>query len=752
MLLVHFLLLSSIHASFHTLVPIITRSPPFRQEIRVQILDTEEPVDVLEKLRDRYNQTKLWRKQLTSQVCKQVTCHRLWPIVYSLQVSGSDKVFGKLELLEDDSVQNVVMSFCARKSLRRIACDNLIEAVCQKSKNVNVRCNRWKTSLSEEIYGQNGLIGRLEITDTMEPIDSIYRFIVDHSLELEAMTQLIERICARAHCFRKFPLVYDQNISLGPLLKRLQIPFDAFPVDAVALFAAEHRLSSEQQAELLQAVCRDRYVRCEREIAMQTEIELEDGVGLGRLQIRIHEELADAVYRFGTAHNLTQSIRNSLFQTLCGQKHILCTRRVALLHSIPVHYAEDELGIVKVYEDQELADAVFEFAAAYQLSASIRDDILDRLCSTLPIVCSRYAPIAISIPIAADNETQLGILDIWQDEEAADAIARFGNRLGLSSSVKLQLVHSVCDAVNVLCTRSIGILYQTHFSFPNGSKELVSFYDGQEPADIVYEYALVRNLTFEQRQELLFQSCNEPRHRLNCTRAEAMLFQLPVWESSDTKLADFELLEGQEPIDVVYAFLEKHDLFQTAPLNTSLFEIVCNSSRATCERQTPFRLLFTMQATYRGVSHTISYVQPSSEWHCENHHGGQHCVHHTELLATQYCSRHMTQWTECAPRVLEALKIHLEMYEAQIWQSKNLYAKLGLVRSASKDEIDAAYNTLVMRYNNATEPQKYVKLREAYTVLSDPEEKYYYDLPCVKLFGCLCGKKKKDGSILFVPD
>ena len=69
-----------------------------------------------------------------------------------------------------------------------------------------------------------------------------------------------------------------------------------------------------------------------------------------------------------------------------------------------------------------------------------------------------------------------------------------------------------------------------------------------------------------------------------------------------------------------------------------------------------------------------------------------------------------------------------------VWSGKDLYAKLGLVRDATTQEIDAAYNTLVLRYNNETEPQKYQKLQDAYRVLGDPEEKYYYDLPCMKVF------------------
>ncbi|KAF4315898.1 hypothetical protein BBO99_00003189 [Phytophthora kernoviae] len=208
-----------------------------------------------------------------------------------------------------------------------------------------------------------------------------------------------------------------------------------------------------------------------------------------------------------------------------------------------------------------------------------------------------------------------------------------------------------------------------------------------------------------------------------------MLLNIPVWESADTKLGDVKILEGQEPVDVVYAFMEKHDLFQTAPLNTTLLEIVCNSTRVECNRMQP------------------------RHWTCEKEpHGGQRCIHYVEILAQKFCERHMYEWAGCEARILEALRGQLELYEIGMWRAKDMYAKLGLVKTASREQIDAAYNTLVKRFNNETEPYKYDKLKEAYRVLSDPEEKYYYDLPCVKLFGCLCGKRQKDGGITFTPD
>ncbi|POM75867.1 Hypothetical protein PHPALM_6966, partial [Phytophthora palmivora] len=280
------------------------------------------------------------------------------------------------------------------------------------------------------------------------------------------------------------------------------------------------------------------------------------------------------------------------------------------------------------------------------------------------------------VPVAAQNGSQLGILEILANEEPADAVAKFGNKHELSPEEKKSIVSGVCQASGLECTRDVGVLYEAVYTLPDGRRERLPFYDGQDTTDVIYEY-------------------------------EPMLINIPVWESASTKLGDVQILEGQEPVDVVYAFMEKHDLFQTAPLNTTLLEI----------------------ATYAGLSHTLEYI-----------------------LAKKFCKRHMYDWTACESRILEALRQQLEFYEMRMWKAKDMYAKLGLVKTASREQIDAAYNTLVKRFNNETEPYKYEKLKEAYRVLSDPEEKYYYDLPCVKLFGCLCGKRQKDGGITFTPD
>ncbi|KAJ8577435.1 hypothetical protein ON010_g1773 [Phytophthora cinnamomi] len=693
---------------------------------------------------------------------------------------GGGGVLGELQILEGVEPADAVLGFALQHDIGREGRATILDAVCAAPR---VACTRYSALMhSKTVSGDGGaFIGKLDIYDDVEPVDQIYKFVKDHKLPILAIEQLLTVACSAvgdAQCLRTVPLVYSQRIVVededtgGPRqLGVLQISLGQEPADVVHNFGLHYGLAKSFRQNLIRKVCEDNYVTCKRTkpIVFSSPVAVENGTTVGILSVQEDEELADAVHRFARQTNITRDLQVSLLQALCGTREgIICTRGQALLRSTPVSDSNGQiLGYVNIYEGQEPADVVYQFADQHNLAPSDRDMLLERLCNPSkstsseedddddnePLACSRYAPVVFSVPVSAQNGTHLGILEVLANEEPADAVAIFGNKHELSPEEKKSIVTGVCQASGLECTRDVGILYEAVYTLPDGQRERLPFFDGQDSTDVIYEYGLMRNLTLRQRQKFLIEVCNEPRKRPNCTRAEPMLLRIPVWESASTKLGDVQILEGQEPVDVVYAFMEKHDLFQTEPLNTTLLEIVCNSTRVECNRKQPRRTLFSVQATYAGLSHTLEYVRPESDWICETEpRGGQRCVHYVEILAHKFCERHMHEWGACEARILEALRQQLEFYEIRMWKAKDMYAKLGLVKTASREQIDAAYNTLVKRFNNETEPYKYEKLKEAYRVLSDPEEKYYYDLPCVKLFGCLCGKRQKDGGITFTPD
>ncbi|KAJ0401507.1 hypothetical protein P43SY_009367 [Pythium insidiosum] len=736
---------------------------------RLELRSDDEPVDVLEDIRAQYHQTRRWRQSILSQVCQQprVQCRRDRPVTFRSSIGSSDgRVVGMLEVLEDQEPVDALARFAQHHGLARHERDHVLDAMCQQPA---LQCSRFRSLIFQQnILTDHGQpVGRLEVFDDTEPVDQIYRFLVDHEAPMAVLPQLVGGVCANVRCERREPFVFSRRIVNpdGQIVGRLDIPIDREPADVVYMFGLHYRLDKAFRLQLLQTVCTDKYVKCKRmaPYVFASPIVLEDGSNAGVLRIEEDQELADAVYHFAKEANLTTQDRISLLQTLCGRTGIRCTRGQALLRSQSIGGPGNTmLGVINVFEGQEPADVVYAFAEQHGLPAHEASHLVDVVCGISrehplqegeePLTCNRFSPVIFAVPVSAQNGSRLGVLEVLVGDEPADAVARFGNKHGLGDDEKANLLSGICSASGLPCNRKQGLIYQAVYTLPDGVRERLDFWDGQEPTDVIYDYGLMRNLTLRDRKRFLLKVCNEPRRRPNCTRAEPMLIKIPVWESADKKMGDLEVLEGQEPIDQVYAFMEKHDLFQTAPLNTSLLEVVCNSTRVTCARQRPRRILFSMTATYGGVSHTLQYVQPESDWICEAHpHGGQRCVHYVEVLSRDFCETHMEDWAGCEARILEALRSQLEAYEERMWRGKDLYAKLGLVKDASKEEIDMAYNRLVKRFNNETEPYKYEKLQEAYRTLSDPEEKYYYDLPCMKFFG-LCGKRKKDGSISITTD
>ncbi|GLD95059.1 hypothetical protein PINS_up003684 [Pythium insidiosum] len=749
----------------HVQIPLPQGNRLHRLELRAD----DEPVDVLEDIRAQYQQSRRWRHSILSQVCQQprVQCRRDRPVVFRTSIGNEDgQVLGVLDILEDQEPVDALAEFVQRHGLRRHERTHVLDAICRQPQ---LRCTRHRSLLFQQnlLSEHREPIGRLEIFDDTEPVDQIYRFLVDHQAPTHVLPQLTDRVCASVRCERREPFVFSRRIvgTDGQIIGQLEIPRAEEPVDVVYMFGLHYQLDQAFRQQLLETVCSDPYVQCKRKApyVFASPIVLEDGTNAGVLHVEEDQELADAVYRFAKQANLTTQARISLLQTLCGRTGIRCTRGQALLRSMPVGGPDNTaLGVISVFEGQEPADVVYAFAEQHGLAEHEASHLVDVICGLSkehppraeeePLTCNRFAPVVFAVPVTAQNGSRLGVLEVLRGDEAADAIARFGNKHGLGDDEKANLLSAICSNSGLPCHRKQGLMYQAVYTLPDGVRERLDFWDGQEPTDVIYDYGLMRNLTLRDRKRFLLEVCNEPRRRPNCTRAEPMLIKVPVWETADKKMGDLEVLEGQEPIDQVYAFMEKHDLFQTAPLNTSLLEVVCNSTRVTCARQRPRRILFSMTATYGGVSHTLQYVQPESDWICDAHpHGGQRCVHYVEVLSREFCATHMEDWHACEARILEALRSQLEAYEERMWRGKDLYAKLGLVKDASKEEIDMAYNRLVKRFNNETEPYKYEKLQEAYRTLSDPEEKYYYDLPCMKFFG-LCGKRKKDGSISITTD
>ncbi|KAF0719579.1 Aste57867_929 [Aphanomyces stellatus] len=730
--------------------------------------DGLEPIDVIEDFRAQHRLSLDFQQRALQTVCKSLSCTRASPVVYQTAVHGdNNEPIGTFELLQDDEPADAVHAFAARHGMSKAFAHNLLHSLCNVP---SITCTRDGTLLFRQaIRDETGaFLGTLEVLDTVEPVDTIFAFLqplfaADRARMEHMLRQLLHVVCRQpgVTCARTYPRLFHRRITdaNGTDHGLLEIFYGQEPVDMVFAFGEGAGLSSAMQRNLLVTVCNDALTRpyCTRDRAQvfSAPIQLDESGNAGVLTLYDGDEVADVLFHFGRRANLTFGAKSQLFSLLCNRPPITCTRGHAVVYSRrvaldPSATDEDAMGRLEIMEGDEPADAVYAFAAAHQLTNDVREHVLNTVCDdmhqTLNVSCTRFAPVVFQVPISKNaSEPPVGVLQVLQGEEPVDAIVRFGREHDLDEFAQKSILDGVCEASQLPCTRERSLLYVAVVN-----NEGVPFYADDEPADVVHWYGTDRNWTFVERKEWLAELCRIRRAGaplLNCSRAEARLFKLPVMETPTKEIGVLEVLEDQEPIDQVYAFLEKHDLFQTAPVNTSLRNVTC--ANVQCVRDRPRRILFSMHATYMGLPHTIQLVQPEEDWICTEAHGSKKCQHYVEVKSTSYCAKQMPGWPECANIMGDALRHQLTLYEEALWKlpnTKDLYAKLGLVKGATSDEIEAAYHRLVLRFNNMTEPQKYEKLRAAYETLHDPEKKFYYDLPCLKFFG-LCGKRQADGGI-----
>ncbi|RHZ14583.1 hypothetical protein DYB37_010151 [Aphanomyces astaci] len=559
------------------------------------------------------------------------------PILLSVDINVQGQHI-PLDFHQGQEPIDVIEQFRADHALPMDFQQRALEAVCE-----SIPCTRASPIIfATSIHGEdNEFVGEFRLMQGDEPADAVASFCRQHNIPRPFQLNMLQSICNQPNieCARSDALLYRQVITdeTGSVLGTLEIFDSQEPVDAIFAFlqpmlatstSVEHMLR-----QLLEVVCQPTVATCSRTIPLlfRHPIVGPDGTDYGTLEIYYGQEPADAIFSF--AYKYDQGIHgaaaastspSSMAMDATMQRYYLPVDYRAIVFSSPIQLetgqADDEHPILTLYAGDEVADALFHFGRQHNLTFPMRSQLFGMLCNRPPITCTRGHAVVYARTFAIETRAEpLGPLELHEGDEAADRVFEFADRFNLSSAVRDQILNTVCvdikAAINVTCSRFAPVVFQVPIT-KNASEPPVGMLQILQGAPL-----------------------------LNCSRAEARLFYLPVMETADKEIGTLEVLEGQEPIDQVYAFLEKHDLFQTAPVNESLANITCR--HVPCSRLRPRRILFSMQATYMGLKHTIQLVQPEEDWVCMESYGSKQCQHYVQVRSIEYCAKHMRGWTEC---------------------------------------------------------------------------------------------------------
>ena len=161
------------------------------------------------------------------------------------------------------------------------------------------------------------------------------------------------------------------------------------------------------------------------------------------------------------------------------------------------------LGRFELYEGEEPANAVDAFVRSISSDIDLgneitfRNNLLDVVCESDSITCSTKVPVVYRKIVNDENGTNLGAIEIYENEEVVDAVVRFLRQSQVSAdeiALKNYMFEQACGQARVLCTRNVAVVYNRTINDIDGSSigRLV-IYENEEPADKVFKWCNENN-------------------------------------------------------------------------------------------------------------------------------------------------------------------------------------------------------------------------------------------------------------------
>ena len=252
--------------------------------------------------------------------------------------------------------------------------------------------------------------------------------------------------------------------------------------------------------------------------------------------------------------------------------------------SPPISVDEKDLGYVVVYDGQEPADVIFEFAQRYSLPRHIHDRILKHACGAME--CTRTRALIFSQRIQVDGRDDLGELELFEGEDPATVASEFGNKNKLPLHMKRSLLDALCNAkpsFNMCNSSTKVVAYSQKIVVDNADRGTLVIMDGDEPADVVWEFCKEQNLLEDKsmRDAMIKEACTHVPTL--CTRSRAIFFSTPVVVDGKD-LGTLQVNDGDgEAIDVVHRFCEaaegRHEGFHVPKgIRRQIFSSICGAT------------------------------------------------------------------------------------------------------------------------------------------------------------------------------
>ena len=112
----------------------------------------------------------------------------------------------------------------------------------------------------------------------------------------------------------------------------------------------------------------------------------------------------------------------------------------------------------------------------------------------------------------------------------------------------------------VVCEASFSrqYVYQNRVVLENNDAAIIGVLEDEEVADAVYAFGMKHGLDASQRSTLIDMICRSTISA-KCSRGYALLWTTPVSDRG-VLVGNFQLFEGEEPVDAAHAYISQHKL------------------------------------------------------------------------------------------------------------------------------------------------------------------------------------------------
>lgn len=237
------------------------------------------------------------------------------------------------------------------------------------------------------------------------------------------------------------------------------------------------------------------------------------------------------------------------------------------------------VGTFEMLHGEEPADAVFRFGQHHGLDPKVRNSFLDDLC--LQWTCKRKHAIILKLPVIGKEGELIGVFELPESSEPADAAQEFAATHGLGTSYRDEIIQKSCNVVN--CTRFYPLVWKKTIMIDNSEPITIEVEEGQEPADAIFHSLKSFNLPYSQRRRIMEEA---KKDSVPFSRDYALAFTYNVVLENQTSFT-FDLFDNEiEPTDALYKFSKENNMDEHwTQLVTGILPLACE--QIFCSRKIP---------------------------------------------------------------------------------------------------------------------------------------------------------------------